>query len=171
MILCPRDGNELVEHVSSAHPVWLCNVCSGAFILNLPVAQLRSRGTKQAREEWDIEINCPEHHEKMEFVTVDGMAIDFCPKCFGVWLDGGEIKTVLGRSVSNEIFPPPSSPAGARSAWSEVDFLSPLIDALLNALSHHQRLVETHVWLNPSFERICAKNRAGRSIQMLNVRF
>ena len=140
MILCPRDRNELIEHTSSARSArsaWQCNACSGIFILNLPVEQLRSAGTKQPREEWDIEINCPEHNEKMDFVTVSGMTIDFCPKCAGVWLDGGEIETLLGQNVWNELLPQPSSLAGTRSAWSEADLLSPLIDALLDALSHH----------------------------------
>lgn len=104
--------------------------------MNLPTEELRTRGTKSPREEWDIEINCPEDNEKMDFVTVDGVTMDFCPKCFGVWLDAGEIEALLGSGVSDEIFPKSSSPDGACSAWSEVDLLT-LIEALLNALSHH----------------------------------
>lgn len=137
MILCPRDRNELIAHSNPVRPVWYCNACSGVFIRDLPIKQLRVNGTKRPREEWDIEINCPDHNEKMDFVTVDGITIDFCPKCLGVWLDGGEIETVLGQDVSNEIFPQSSSPSSSRSAWSEADPLSPLIDALFNALFHH----------------------------------
>jgi Zn-finger nucleic acid-binding protein len=103
----------------------------------LPIDQFRSTGTTRPREEWDVEIKCPEHGEKMDCVTVNGTTIDFCPKCFGVWLDGGEIEAVLGWGVSNEQLPQPFSTAVGQSAWSEVDLLSPLIDALLSALYPH----------------------------------
>jgi hypothetical protein len=89
---------------------------------------------KRPREEWDTEINCPEHKEKMEFVTVNGTTIDFCPTCYGMWLDGGEIEGVLGLDVSNVMLPQQSSPCDGGSAWSGVDPLSPLIDALVESL-------------------------------------
>jgi len=136
MIYCPRDGNELIEHTHKLRPVWHCNACSGAFIKVLPINEYRSNGGKQPREEWDIEICCPEHLEKMDFVTVNGVTLDFCAKCGGVWLDGGEIEALLGSSYSKQVFPESSSLGSASGAWSEADFLTPLIEAALKALFH-----------------------------------
>lgn len=36
-------------------------------------------------------LDCPVCNEKMQFVTVDGITVDHCQKCDGVWLDDGEM--------------------------------------------------------------------------------
>lgn len=132
MILCPRDGSELIEHADTVRPTWHCNSCGGAFIKGLPIHEYQSNGTQQPREQWDVEILCPEHNEMMGFLTVKGVTIDICAKCGGVWLDGGEIEALLGHASSKEI--PIHCSAGG--GWSEVDMLSPLIEAALGALFH-----------------------------------
>ena len=37
-----------------------------------------------------------------------GIEIDYCPKCRGVWLDGGELDKIVERSL---LFAAPSAPA------------------------------------------------------------
>jgi len=37
-----------------------------------------------------------------------GVEIDYCPKCRGVWLDRGELDKLIERSV-NEMPPPPTA--------------------------------------------------------------
>lgn len=137
MINCPRDGNQLSEHVGSIGPVWRCNVCSGAFVKALPIDELRLNGKKQPREEWDIRVHCPEHNEKMDFFTVNDITIDICTTCGGVWLDGGEIEALLSPAESRCASPESSHQSLNGGAWSGVDLLSPLIDAALSALLHH----------------------------------
>ena len=132
MISCPRDGAELIGHTEAARPVWHCNTCGGAFIKELPIQEFQSIGTQQAREEWDCEIKCPEHREKMTFLTVKGVTIDICPKCNGVWLDGDEIETLLGSVYSQKL----ANHGSIGGAWSEADILTPLVDAALSALFH-----------------------------------
>jgi len=39
-----------------------------------------------------------------------GIEIDYCPKCRGVWLDRGELDKIIERSV-NEVEAPPARPA------------------------------------------------------------
>ena len=36
-----------------------------------------------------------------------GVEIDYCPQCRGVWLDRGELDKILERSASLELTPPP----------------------------------------------------------------
>ena len=44
----------------------------------------------------------------------EGIEIDYCPKCRGVWLDRGELDKIIDRSVSAT--PPPSQQAASPSA-------------------------------------------------------
>ena len=45
------------------------------------------------------DINCPRCHKRMQMhpLGVDGVEvdIDFCPGCDGIWLDGGEVDSVM----------------------------------------------------------------------------
>lgn len=36
-----------------------------------------------------------------------GVEIDYCPECRGVWLDRGELDKIIERSASQELPPPP----------------------------------------------------------------
>ncbi|MEO0041869.1 MAG: hypothetical protein RL329_1317 [Bacteroidota bacterium] len=36
-----------------------------------------------------------------------GVEIDYCPKCRGVWLDRGELDKIIERSLSEKAAPPP----------------------------------------------------------------
>jgi Zn-finger nucleic acid-binding protein len=39
-----------------------------------------------------------------------GVEIDYCPECRGVWLDRGELDKIIERSVPQELSPPPPPP-------------------------------------------------------------
>ena len=41
-------------------------------------------------------LACPECGKKMTFATVEGITVDFCQDCAGVWLDAGELSAVGG---------------------------------------------------------------------------
>lgn len=36
-----------------------------------------------------------------------GVEIDYCPECRGVWLDRGELDKIIERAVPQELSPPP----------------------------------------------------------------
>ncbi len=36
-----------------------------------------------------------------------GVEIDYCPECRGVWLDRGELDKIIERAVPHELSPPP----------------------------------------------------------------
>lgn len=39
-----------------------------------------------------------------------GIEIDYCPECRGVWLDRGELDKIIARAVPQELAPPPQPP-------------------------------------------------------------
>ncbi|MDU0460350.1 MAG: zf-TFIIB domain-containing protein [Geobacteraceae bacterium] len=39
-----------------------------------------------------------------------GVEIDYCPECRGVWLDRGELDKIIERSASQELTPPSQPP-------------------------------------------------------------
>jgi Zn-finger nucleic acid-binding protein len=45
-----------------------------------------------------------------------GIEIDYCPQCRGVWLDRGELDKLIERSYSQAVVPPPSAPPAPRYA-------------------------------------------------------
>jgi len=42
-----------------------------------------------------------------------GIEIDYCPDCRGVWLDRGELDKIIERAVPQELPPPPQPPQHA----------------------------------------------------------
>jgi len=42
------------------------------------------------------ELECPKCHEPMFVAEFEGVEIDTCPTCGGVWLDGGELEALVG---------------------------------------------------------------------------
>ena len=45
-------------------------------------------------------MNCPVDGATLEMSERQGVEIDYCPKCRGVWLDRGELDKILERSES-----------------------------------------------------------------------
>lgn len=38
---------------------------------------------------------CPVCNESMIVLELDGIEIDYCPSCHGIWLDGGELELMI----------------------------------------------------------------------------
>lgn len=58
-------------------------------------------------------MKCPNCEETLVMADRQGVEIDYCPKCRGVWLDKGELDKIIERSAEyesrQETPPPPSS--------------------------------------------------------------
>ena len=50
---------------------------------------------------------CPVCHVGLSMTDRQGVEIDFCPQCRGVWLDRGELDKIIERSASVAAAPPP----------------------------------------------------------------
>lgn len=57
-------------------------------------------------------MKCPNCEETLVMTDRQGVEIDYCPKCRGVWLDKGELDKIIERSAEYETKqapPPPPS--------------------------------------------------------------
>lgn len=45
-----------------------------------------------------MQLNCPNCDAAMSLAMKNGIEIDFCPNCKGVWLDRGELEKLLERA-------------------------------------------------------------------------
>lgn len=72
-------------------------------------------------------MNCPRCGEfKLLMSTREGVEIDYCPQCRGVWLDRGELDKILDRAASQyravESQPPSASSGdGDRRRYDDDD--------------------------------------------------
>ncbi len=44
-------------------------------------------------------MRCPHCDEELKIADRQGIAIDYCPKCRGVWLDRGELDKIIDRTA------------------------------------------------------------------------
>lgn len=47
-------------------------------------------------------MNCPVCSVALTMTDRQGVEIDYCPKCRGVWLDRGELDKIIERSASSQ---------------------------------------------------------------------
>ncbi len=55
-------------------------------------------------------MQCPIDGTQLVMADRQGVEIDYCPQCRGVWLDRGELDKIIDRSA--QAAPPPPSAAG-----------------------------------------------------------
>ncbi|OYU20065.1 MAG: hypothetical protein CFE34_02340 [Rhodobacteraceae bacterium PARR1] len=66
-------------------------------------------------------MRCPVDNEALVMADRNGVEIDYCPKCRGVWLDRGELDKIIDRAmgsapaaVAAPVAPPPQAVAQPR---------------------------------------------------------
>lgn len=73
-------------------------------------------------------MKCPVDNETLLMTQRDGVEIDYCPTCRGVWLDRGELDKIIERSVSAatppvQLTPPPQQrPTGYSPAATDAHY-------------------------------------------------
>lgn len=55
-------------------------------------------------------MRCPVDNETLVMADRNGVEIDYCPKCRGVWLDRGELDKIIDRAAGQT---PVAAPVGA----------------------------------------------------------
>ena len=58
---------------------------------------------------------CPLDQTELRPVERQGVEVDYCPRCRGVWLDRGELDKLIDRTVEAL----GGAPAGGGAAWAE----------------------------------------------------
>lgn len=67
-------------------------------------------------------MNCPNCNEVLVMAERQGIEIDYCPKCRGVWLDKGELDKMIERSATQStIQTQPGSESGQQSTYRKYD--------------------------------------------------
>jgi Zn-finger nucleic acid-binding protein len=61
-------------------------------------------------------MHCPVDNAVLQMTDRQGVEIDYCPQCRGVWLDRGELDKIIDRSAD---IPPAASPAPAERPREE----------------------------------------------------
>ena len=67
-------------------------------------------------------MNCPNCNETLVMSDRNGIEIDYCPKCRGVWLDRGELDKIIERSSAYYTEPEqdqPQSPPGPQRPYND----------------------------------------------------
>lgn len=50
-------------------------------------------------------MNCPIDNTQLTMTERQGIEIDYCPACRGVWLDRGELDKIIDRSFGQSVAP------------------------------------------------------------------
>ena len=67
-------------------------------------------------------MNCPVDGTALNMTERQGVEIDYCPRCRGVWLDRGELDKIIDRSTEEEGWAPARTPQSRdRDDWDERD--------------------------------------------------
>lgn len=74
----------------------------------------QQRDAISRRRATDIEMNCPKCNVTLTIADRQGVEIDFCPQCRGVWLDRGELDKIIDRFATSTSTPPGTSEAVRR---------------------------------------------------------
>lgn len=62
-----------------------------------------------------VGMPCPVCKVPLSMSDRQGVEIDYCPQCRGVWLDRGELDKIIERSTAADTPPPPSAPPPQQS--------------------------------------------------------
>ena len=65
-----------------------------------------------------VGLICPSCRVDLVMSERQGVEIDYCPQCRGVWLDRGELDKILERSAA-ELAPPASQPPTQQSGYAQ----------------------------------------------------
>ncbi len=64
-------------------------------------------------------MRCPVDDETLVMSERNGIEIDYCPKCRGVWLDRGELDKIIERSMAAESRAAPARQPERRSDYDQ----------------------------------------------------
>lgn len=67
-------------------------------------------------------MKCPNDGETLVMTERNGVEIDYCPTCRGVWLDRGELDKIIERSAQEPQNKPSYSSGDQHSRYKEGDY-------------------------------------------------
>lgn len=96
---CPRHGDALVRHPIDGTLTWRCDRCEGLWLPGAVVQRVvGSNPHWPARDATEpTALRCPDDGKGLRAVDADGIELDWCAHCRGLWLDRGELARILDR--------------------------------------------------------------------------
>lgn len=98
---CPRDGTQMVKSTDRSLLVSACRECSGLWV---PKAQIVGkvdgdaiRKLYHAPSTRLTELRCPVDGSPLWEFSADGVRVDRCNQCGGLWFDAGELAAVMSK--------------------------------------------------------------------------
>lgn len=102
---CPRDGGALREEGHASLHVDHCGACRGIFLDGIEVhrivgdKELAFELASRRGKAHEAPLACPACLAPMALSSLDGLVVDHCRACLGVWLDAGELSRLADRST------------------------------------------------------------------------
>ena len=97
---CPRDQSELKALKYNRREVLKCYTCDGLWLSKELITSVMNSYPKLPDSSQGSLI-CPNDKSKLFVLKHDGVEIDHCSKCKGIWLDGGEFQELLKKKYSS----------------------------------------------------------------------
>ena len=98
---CPHDPVPLRHDRTDAIDAWRCERCDGLWLPAPVVARVVGDAPRwPARQATaTTRLDCPDDGARLQAIHADGIELDLCPFCHGVWLDAGELARLKTRIV------------------------------------------------------------------------
>lgn len=101
---CPLDQSILVAQANSVPTIYLCQDCRGLWFPTSAVAAVIGQPPRLAVPESQggraqAALVCPEDGKSLVRFLVDGVELDICPACEGVWFDRGEVEYLRAKKA------------------------------------------------------------------------
>jgi Zn-finger nucleic acid-binding protein len=94
MSLCPHDRRVLASNDVAGYRYYSCEGCRGIWIPGASLHRaLSARGVGELRAAAVAKaggVRCPDCASACGTLVAEGVTLDVCPRCRGVWLDFGE---------------------------------------------------------------------------------
>jgi Zn-finger nucleic acid-binding protein len=94
MTACPRDGTNLVALVVRKRRVRHCTKCAGLWLPAAAVAGVVGQVARPAAAD-STALRCPDDGSPLAAIHHEGIQVDVCTACGGVWLDQGERERIV----------------------------------------------------------------------------
>jgi len=117
---CPRDGTTLARIEILRLELDKCHKCDGIWVDRGELERVRDAEVENLEEVLERKYGDPEYQEgavegymrcprcgdarlhRFHYTYVNPVAVDRCERCMGIWLDDGELNTIIGEKKKLE---------------------------------------------------------------------
>lgn len=96
---CPHHADALVRNRIDAIDTWRCERCEGVWLPSAIVSRVVGEAPRwpQRADTSATDLRCPDDGTQLRAVDADGIELDLCPHCHGLWLDRDELAHIVRR--------------------------------------------------------------------------